>query len=106
MFFLDVTLTHGALITFILYANLVGINSKLLLSASSTPSMPLYIIISLANFNLGIPHVAAVSVSYLPYYHLNNNYYHWTLYQNTIHTEDHITKRISCTGHIVIVDIH
>ena len=54
MFFLDVTVTHGAVITFILYVNLVGINNKLLLSPSSTSSMPLYSIISLTNFNLGI----------------------------------------------------
>ena len=34
MFILDVTVTHGAVFTFILYVNLVGINSKLLLSPS------------------------------------------------------------------------
>jgi len=52
---LDVTVTSGVVNTFILYFNLVGINSSQLLpSTSSIPLTLLHIVISLANFNLGI----------------------------------------------------
>ena len=54
MFTLNLTVVNGSIATFILYTNIVSINRTLLFPTYSSSSVPLYVIIAMANLDLGM----------------------------------------------------
>ena len=54
MFILNLTVVNGSIATFVLYVNIVSINSTLLFPTHSSSTVPLYVIIAMANLDLGM----------------------------------------------------
>ena len=54
MFTLNLTVVHGTITTFILYVNIISINKTLLFPSHLFSTIPLYVMIAMANLDLGI----------------------------------------------------
>ena len=54
MFTLNLTIANGTITTFILYVNIVSINKTLLFPTHLSSTIPLYVMIAMANLDLGV----------------------------------------------------
>ena len=54
MFTLNLTIVNGTITTFILYVNIISINKTLLFPTHLSSTIPLYVMIAMANLDLGI----------------------------------------------------